>query len=313
MPVPATEPNGSPDTWHPYEFPADDPRGGVLTQISFVALHSPPGRSSPTLRGKGLREIMLCEKVPPPPGDVKFNLINDTSNPLYKTARQRLTAHRTAPTCAGCHKLMDPIGLALENFDGEGAHRTSENGAPIDGSGELDNVTFKDSAGLGRAIHDNPAATACLVSRISSYGLGRMPAKSELVWVKDLETGFAAQGYRLRDLMARIATSAEFYEASPARRWCIDRAGADKSGSRWIIGDWKMTREFTRRTVLRGAFNGAAVCVALPFLDCFLDDNGAALAATGTPLPVVFRYVVPAAGLQSWPLDARYGGSQLCE
>lgn len=215
VPLPATEPNGAPDTWHPYEFPAADPRSGILTQVSFVALHSPPGRSSPTLRGKGLREIMLCEKVPPPPGDVKFNVINDTSNPLYKTARQRLTAHRTAPSCAGCHKLMDPIGLALENFDGEGAYRTTENGATIDASGELDHIVFKDSAGLGRAIYDNPAAAACLVSRITSYALGRQPERSEGLWVKELKTSFAANGYRLRGLMARVATSPEFYEVAP--------------------------------------------------------------------------------------------------
>src|SRR6185312_4533075 len=101
--------------WQRYEYPANTPTAGILTQISFVALHSHAGRSSPTLRGRALREQLLCQKVPDPPGNVNFDLAQDTGNPDYKTARARLTAHRTDPTCAGCHKLLDPIGLALED------------------------------------------------------------------------------------------------------------------------------------------------------------------------------------------------------
>jgi len=70
--------------------------------------------------------------------------------------RDRLTAHRTDPTCAGCHKLMDPIGLALENFDSDAGYRTAENGQSLDMSGELDGIRFTNAAGLGRAMHDNP-------------------------------------------------------------------------------------------------------------------------------------------------------------
>ena len=134
IPVVDRLPNGAPDTWHPYEFAANDPRGGILTQVAFTALHSPPGRGSPTLRGKALREVLLCQKVPAPPAAVKFDIVQDTNNPLYKTARDRLKAHATNPVCAGCHKIIDPIGLALENFDGAGAFRTTENGVAIDTS-----------------------------------------------------------------------------------------------------------------------------------------------------------------------------------
>ena len=174
--------------WQPYEFPPNDPRAGILSQVSFVALHSPPGRSSPTLRGKALREIMLCQRVPAPPGNVEFKIVQDTNNPEYKTARARLDVHRTNPVCAGCHKLIDPMGLALENFDGDGAYRTSENGAKIDASGALDGVTFTDAVGLGKAMHDNPAtrrprraaAAWCLTALAA-----RRRRRAEAPWVDD--------------------------------------------------------------------------------------------------------------------------------
>jgi hypothetical protein len=129
--------------WEPYEFAKDDPRGGLLTQLSFTALHSHPGRSSATLRGQAIRQVLLCQKVPDPPANVDFNLVQDTKNPLYRTARDRLTAHRSDPTCSGCHQVIDPIGLALEHFDGLGQVRDNENGAKIDASGDIDGISAR--------------------------------------------------------------------------------------------------------------------------------------------------------------------------
>jgi hypothetical protein len=210
--VPVTKPDG----WVPYTFPDDDPRAGIITQLSFVALHSHPGRSSATLRGKAVREIFLCQKVPDPPGNVSFSLVQDTKNPSYKTARQRLTAHRSAPTCAGCHKIMDPMGLALENFDGAGQYRTVENDTPIDASGEVDGVKFQGAAELGKVVHDNPATTSCLVNRLYGYAVGRPPVAGEKDWMTYLQAGFAEDGYRIPDLLRRIATSDAFYAIAPA-------------------------------------------------------------------------------------------------
>jgi len=209
-------PVASREDWEAYEFPKDDPRAGLLTQISFLALHSHPGRSSPTLRGKALREVLLCQKVPDPPGNVNFNLVQDTKNAQFRTARERLTAHRTEPTCAGCHKLIDPMGLGLERFDSIGEYRATENGAAIDESGEFDGQKFADAAGLGAALHDNPAAPVCLVNRLYAYAAGRPPAPGEAEWMKYLGARFAADGYRLPDLMRRIATSDAFYRISPS-------------------------------------------------------------------------------------------------
>jgi hypothetical protein len=201
--------------WTPYEFPADSPRAGLLTQVSFLSLYSHAGRSSPTKRGRALRESFLCQVVPDPPPNVDFSIVEDPKA-KFSTARERLSAHSSDPTCAGCHKLTDPMGLTLELFDGSGQFRTREKGAVIDASGELDGVAFTDAAGLGRAMHDNPAATACLISRVYSYGVGRETARDERPLLKYFGDRFAAQGYRVPDLMRTIATSRAFRAAAAA-------------------------------------------------------------------------------------------------
>lgn len=215
IPLVNNVPNGSPDTWQAFEFPANDPRGGLLMQISFLSLHSHAGRSSPTLRGKALREIFLCQPVPAPPAAVDFQIVQDTSNPVYKTARDRLNAHAENPVCAGCHKLTDPMGLALENFDGSGAFRTNENGVRIDTSGQLDRIKFDDAGGLGRALRDHPAATSCVVNRLSAYGLGRVTTGQENRWIEAVKADFAKASYQIPALIRRIATSPEFYDYGP--------------------------------------------------------------------------------------------------
>jgi hypothetical protein len=216
-------PEGVLNPWVAYEYPADAPQAGILTQASFVGLHSQPGRSSATVRGKALREVLLCQKVPDPPGNVNFNLVQDTNNPNFKTARQRLEAHRTAPTCAGCHKIMDPVGLALENFDTIGGFRTTENGAQIDASGELDAVKFSDVSGLGKAVHDSPSATACIVNRVYEFGAGHKPNKSESEWLAHtLADDFKGSGYKFGSLLKDIATSDSFYRVSAPQTGALD-------------------------------------------------------------------------------------------
>ncbi len=200
--------------WEAHDFPDGDAHAGIQTEVSFLALHSHPGRSSSTLRGKAVREILLCQPVPTPPANVNFAIVQDTKNATLKTARDRLTAHRTQPTCAGCHKIIDPIGLSLENFDGLGGYRNQENGAQIDAGGELDAAKFEGAAGLGQTLHDTPAATACVVNRLYGYGAGRAPVTGEAEWMKYLQARFAAEGYRLPDLIRTIVTSDAFYRIS---------------------------------------------------------------------------------------------------
>jgi hypothetical protein len=224
----------TPDGWTRYEFsPSENPdRVGIQSQINFEALHSHPGSSSPTIRGRAIREVLLCQKIPDPPGNVDFSLFSDAHNATLKTARERLKAHASIPTCAGCHKLTDPIGLALENFDGAGGFRDNENGAAIDASGELDGVKYKDAAGLGAALHDNANAASCLVTRLYGYAAGRMPVKNEAPWLGYLNKHFAADGYRLPELMRRIATSDALYAVSIDKGAAPDRSATGTNGSK---------------------------------------------------------------------------------
>ena len=194
--------------WSEYELPPDSARTGLLSQIGFTSLYSHPGRSSPTRRGKAIRELVLCQKVPDPPPNVDFSKLEDISH--FKTARERLTAHRSNPVCAGCHKITDPIGLALENFDGAGQFRTTEGGAAIDPSGALDGVEFNSPEGLGKALHDSPAVTSCLVSRLYSFAIGNAPGLNETAYLEDLKTKFAGTGYRVPELMRIIANDRSF-------------------------------------------------------------------------------------------------------
>ena len=207
----------APPGWTRYEMPADGPRAGLLTHVSFLAGHAHPGRSSPTLRGKALRELLLCQVVPRPPPDVDFSLFEDPASSL-RTARERLQAHQANPICAGCHKVTDPIGLALENFDGAGRYRDNERGAPIDASGALDGKAFRDAAELGAVLRDNPALTACLVKRMYSYGIGGpAPKADDKVMLPWLRERFAEDGYRVPSLMRTIALSSAFSSvAEPA-------------------------------------------------------------------------------------------------
>jgi hypothetical protein len=196
--------------WTSFELPADSPRVGLLTQISFLSLHAHPGRSSPTLRGKALREVLLCQHVPDPPPDVDFSIVNNP-DAHYPTQRDRVTAHSENASCAGCHKIMDPIGLALENFDGEGSYRTEENGVRIDTSGELDGVKYKDAIGLSQALHDNPGLPRCLVQRAFSYGVGTAAtSKDDRPFLTYLNEQFTADEYRLHDLLRSIVLSDAF-------------------------------------------------------------------------------------------------------
>src|SRR5262249_1379468 len=118
-------------------------RGGLLTQASFLAIHAHPVFTSPVLRGKFVRERLLCQTLPDPPANVNTSLPPPTAG---QTTRDVLAAHRKNPACASCHQLMDPIGVGFEHFDAVGLWRDEENGAPIDDSGEVVQTTDLDGA-----------------------------------------------------------------------------------------------------------------------------------------------------------------------
>ena len=188
-------------------LPASGQRAGLLTQGGFLASHAHPGRSSPTRRGKFIRENLLCQAIAPPPPNVNTSLPETSS---AKTLREKLMMHRENPACAACHVQMDPIGLALEQFDGIGAFRTTENGVAIDASGELDGVMFTDARGLGTAIAANENVTSCFVRTLLRYARGAVEDPSEDIVIEELDSQFGAAGYSMPELMQAIATSPAF-------------------------------------------------------------------------------------------------------
>jgi hypothetical protein len=230
--VPAPNPGG----WGVYRFADDDPRIGIQTSFAFTALNAHPGRSSPTLRGRAIRELLLCQKIPDPPSNVDFSLFTNP-NAVLRTARQRLEAHSVNAACAGCHKLMDPVGLALENFDGAGQLRTSEGGAPIDPSGMLDGRSYNDTQGLAKALHDTPALPACLVTRLYTYAIGRKVEPTERAEIESLQKRFADAGFRVPKLLRAIATDAGFYQIPPhdQRRMQAENSRSESVGGNTAI------------------------------------------------------------------------------
>lgn len=195
--------------WAPYTFAEDSPRAGLLTQVSFLALTSHPGRSSVTLRGMALRERFLCQIVPEPPPGIDFSVLTNPDG-HYPTQRERVAVHLETPSCAGCHRITDPIGLSLEQFDGAGGYRLTENGATIDATGSLDGFEFDGALGLGEALSQNPELPRCLVRRVYSYATGGPPGNDARPPLSYLNEEFAAQGYQLRNLLRTIALSKAF-------------------------------------------------------------------------------------------------------
>ena len=204
--VPVRAPTG----WQPYEFAPSSSRAGLLSQAGFLALYSHSGRSSPTLRGRAVRELLLCQPVPNPPGNVNFTVVQDTTNKVLRTARLRLTAHNTDPVCSACHKITDPIGLPMEAFDGIGSSRSRENGAAIDLSGSFEGTDFLGAEGLGRAMATSASATSCVASRALEYARGRS-SEGDAELIEEVGKAFAADQFRISGLFLHVATAPEMY------------------------------------------------------------------------------------------------------
>ena len=108
------------------KFPAALPRAGILGQATFLASTTGPGETSPTARGLFVREQLLCQLVPNPPPGVNTNLPEPSTADAARAKRERMVEHAQNPACAGCHRLMDPIGFGLEKYDAIGAWRDKE-------------------------------------------------------------------------------------------------------------------------------------------------------------------------------------------
>ncbi|HMI88737.1 MAG TPA: DUF1592 domain-containing protein [Polyangiaceae bacterium] len=187
-------------------------RAGLLGQASFLAVTSQPNRSSPTRRGKFIREMLLCQNIPTPPPDV-----DPFPDAAPGTAREKLTSHRQNPSCAGCHQIMDPIGLGLENFNGVGAFRTTDNGQAIDATGDLDGVHFAGPRDLALALKNHPDAPTCLARNLYRHATAHLENNGEEAAISLLVKAFRDNGFRFRALVEGMVNSPAFvYAAKPA-------------------------------------------------------------------------------------------------
>ena len=201
-------------TFKTVSLPADSPRVGILSKAGFLSQFANQKEGSPTLRGKFIREWMMCMAVPPPLEGVALVLPDvDPNNPTTK--RQRLDAHRQSPACAGCHALMDPLGLPLENFDAIGRYRATESGLPIDASGEVNGVPVANARAMGEAMAQTKSVASCLVRRYHAYAMGHDEREVDGSVVNDLITSFETSGYQLRDLVVATVTHDAFSAVNP--------------------------------------------------------------------------------------------------
>lgn len=189
-------------------LPPTTGRKGLLGQASLLMLNSHPAASSATLRGQFVREVLLCGRIPPPPSGVDTSLPEPTST--APTLRDRVREHLENPECAGCHQLMDPVGLGLEQFDSVGRFRSTEGGALIDPSGNLDGSDFSDALELGTVLSEHPSVPGCLVRTLYRYAVSRDTTPSEEPLLQSLRARFQASGYRIPQLMVDIALSEGF-------------------------------------------------------------------------------------------------------
>lgn len=195
---------------------SDDRRGGLLGQGSILTVTSYANRTSPTIRGKWVLENILGTPPPPPPPNVPS--LKDNQETKALTMRQRMEQHRANPACAVCHTRMDPLGFALENFDGLGKWRTADGNSHIDPSGVLpDGANFQGPAGLRKVLltkRDEFAAT--ITEKLLTYALGRAVEYYDEPAVREILREAAPNNYRWSSLVLGIVKSTPFQMRKPA-------------------------------------------------------------------------------------------------
>ncbi len=189
-------------------------QAGLLGKAGLLAVTSQPNRTSPVKRGVWVLEQLLCTHPPPPPPGVEGL---DATEPVPgETLRQRFERHRTDPVCASCHTVMDPIGFGLERFDAIGRHRTEDDGATIDDSGELPGgYAFSGAVELAGLLSADPRFDRCVSRQLLTYALGRGMRSDDSVWVHAITERAAARGGSLRAVIAEIALSPPFRMRTP--------------------------------------------------------------------------------------------------
>jgi len=213
-------PAGSSTTPQMVTPPDSQGRSGILTQAGFLAVQAHPDQTSPVLRGKFVRSKLMCQPPSPPPPDVN---VTPPDVMAGGTARQRFSAHLTAGTsCNGCHVLMDPIGLAFENFDALGQYRTTEAGQTIDASGNIIaandpnlNGTFNGVRELATKLAASDQVRDCVATQWFRFAAGRGEGDADACSLGTLQEAFAASGGDLTELVVATTQTDAFWYRAP--------------------------------------------------------------------------------------------------
>jgi hypothetical protein len=183
-------------------------RFGILTLPAVLSAHSKGDESAPLRRGHFVMDEFLCRTLPAPPASIPA--IPEPQPTL--TTRGRFAALTGMPGCIPCHSQFDPVGFGLENYDGYGRWRTTENGMAIDasGSGELLGRPFDGPGGLAALLAGSDEVSACLAAQWFRFAVGRATIDTDACTLKELERAFVAGGRRLRPLLLAITTTDAF-------------------------------------------------------------------------------------------------------
>ncbi|MFT3774941.1 MAG: DUF1592 domain-containing protein [Minicystis sp.] len=190
-------------------------RSGLLTQASVMTVLAGAEEASPILRGKFVREKLLCETIRPPPPDV------DIRPPRFdpkQTKKERFARHRTDPTCAHCHDTMDPTGFGFEHYDAVGAWRTVDGSFPVDASGMLSGTDdadgpFDGAVALATRLAGSKQVRRCIATQWFRAAMGRGERPEDTGSLEGAYLAFARAGFDVRELIVAIARSDAFRHA----------------------------------------------------------------------------------------------------
>jgi hypothetical protein len=186
----------------------DDKRGGVLRGGNLLVGSSHPDTHSPTRRGKWILERLLCEHPPPPPAMVPSFQPTMIAEGTLRQKLERVHVSMGA-SCNGCHSFIDPMGFALEHYDGAGVWRDQDNKLPVDATGTMPGTgeKFNGAAELSALIAKDPRLPACMAKQFLTYGLGRKMTDKDKAVIEDLGKKFMEGGYKVPQLVELVAQS----------------------------------------------------------------------------------------------------------
>jgi hypothetical protein len=193
--------------------PVPEYRRGILGHGSVLVLTSVADRTSPVMRGKWVMEVLLGSPPPPPPPNVPaLDATGAALGGKLLTVRERMEEHRKNPACASCHRVIDPIGLALENFDVTGRWRIKDNEMPVDPTGVLyDGMKIEGPAGLRAALlKHKDVFLQTFTENLMTYALGRRVEFYDMPTVRAIERDAAKNDHRMSAFILGIVNSAAF-------------------------------------------------------------------------------------------------------